>query len=86
MPIRTVAMAALAAWALRQSRWAFMFLLAGLLFNYALFSSVLGDGYFELERHAVLCFSFGALFFVLLGSFAASAFRQRPALHDDATH
>lgn len=66
------AFAALAAWGLQQNRWAFMFLLSGLLFNYALFSSILGDGYFELERHAVLCFSFGALFFVLLGNFAAS--------------
>lgn len=66
------ALAALVAWGLKQNRWAFMFLLNGLLFNYALFSSILGDGYFELERHAILCFSFGALFFVLLGSFAAS--------------
>jgi hypothetical protein len=73
------AVAALAAWVLQQSRWAFMFLLSGLLFNYALFSSILGDGYFELERHAVLCFSFGGLFFVLLGSFAASAFRTKAA-------
>jgi hypothetical protein len=66
------ALAALVAWVLKQGRWAFVFLLNGLLFNYALFSSILGDGYFELERHAILCFSFGALFFVLLGSFAAS--------------
>ncbi len=47
-----------------------MFLLNGLLFNYALFSSILGDGYMEVERHAILCFSFGALFFILLASFA----------------
>jgi len=73
------ALAALAAWALRQSRWAFMFLLAGLLFNYALFSSILGDGYFELERHAILCFSFGALFFVLLVSFGASTWSAKTA-------
>ena len=66
------AVAALVAWVLKQGHWAFMFLLCGLLFNYALFSSILGDGYFELERHANLCFSFGALFFVLLASFAVS--------------
>ena len=42
------ALAALAACALQQRRWVFIFLLAGLLFNYALFSSILGDGYFEL--------------------------------------
>lgn len=64
------AFAALAAWRLRQRRWALMFLLNGLLFNYALFSSILGDGYMEVERHAILCFSFGALFFILLASFA----------------
>lgn len=80
------ALAALLAWVLQHSRWAFMFLLSGLLFNYALFSSILGDGYFELERHAVLCFSFGALFFVLLGSFAASAFRTKAAPHHDTSH
>ncbi len=79
-------LAALAAWVFKQSRWAFMFLLSGLLFNYALFSSILGDGYFELERHAILCFSFGALFFVLLGSFAASAFHIKAAPHHDASH
>lgn len=67
------ALAALAAWALRQPRWIFMFLLSGLLFDYTLFSSILGDGYFDLERHAVLCFSFGALFFVLLVSFAVNS-------------
>lgn len=71
------ALAALLAGFLRQKRWAFMFLLSGLLFNYILFSSILGDGYFELERHAFLCFSFGTLFFVLLGSFAASALRTK---------
>ena len=71
------ALAALAAWAMKQRRWAFMFLLSGLLFNYALFSSILGDGYFELERHAILCFSFGALFFVLVGSWAAHALSAR---------
>jgi len=60
----------LAAWALKQGRWAFMFLLNGLLFNYALFSSILGDGYMELERHAILCFNSGALFLVLLVIFA----------------
>ena len=64
------AFAALAAWRLRQRRWALMFLLNGLLFNYALFSSILGDGYMEVERHAILSFSFGALFFILLASFA----------------
>ena len=73
------ALAALAAWALKQGRWAFIFLLSGLLFNYALFSSILGDGYFELERHAILCFSFGALFFVLLGSWAVCTLSARPA-------
>ena len=73
------ALAALAAWAMKQRRWAFMFLLSGLLFNYALFSSILGDGYFELERHAILCFSFGALFFVLLGSWAVCTLSARPA-------
>ena len=62
---------------MKQRRWAFMFLLSGLLFNYALFSSILGDGYFELERHAILCFSFGALFFVLVGSWAAHALSAR---------
>ncbi|ODS90834.1 MAG: hypothetical protein ABS45_14370 [Comamonas sp. SCN 65-56] len=72
------ALAALVAWLLKQRRWAFMFLLSGLLFNYALFSSILGDGYFELERHAVLCFSFGVLFFVLLASFAVSRFDHNP--------
>lgn len=70
------ALAALMAWIQKQGRWAFMFLLSGLLFNYALFSSILGDGYFELERHAVLCFSFGALFFVLVASFAASGIKK----------
>lgn len=73
------ALVALAAWLLQQRRWAFMFLLSGLLFNYALFSSILGDGYFELERHAILCFSFGALFFVLLVSFAASTLSAKTA-------
>ena len=73
------ALAALVAWGLRQNRWAFMFLLSGLLFNYALFSSILGDGYFELERHAILCFSFGALFFVLLSCFTASTLRAKAA-------
>jgi hypothetical protein len=71
------ALAALGAWIQKQGRWAFMFLLNGLLFNYALFSSILGDGYFELERHAVLCFSFGTMFFVLMASFAASGLRKR---------
>lgn len=66
------ALAALVAWLFKQGRWPFTFLLNGLLFNYSLFSSVLGDGYFELERHAILCFSFGALFFILLGGFAAT--------------
>lgn len=73
------ALAALVAWGLQQNRWAFMFLLSGLLFNYTLFSSILGDGYFELERHAILCFSFGALFFVLLSCFSASALRAKTA-------
>lgn len=71
------ALTALVAWVLKKGRWAFMFLLSGLLFNYALFSSILGDGYFELERHAVLCFSFGSLFFVLLGNFAASTLNPK---------
>ena len=73
------ALAALAALAVKQGRWAFIFLLSGLLFNYALFSSILGDGYFELERHAILCFSFGALFFVLLGSWAVCTLSARRA-------
>lgn len=80
------ALAGVTAWILKRGRWAFMFLLSGLLFNYALFSSILGDGYFELERHAILCFSFGALFFVLMGSFAASAFSTPLARHHDAPH
>ncbi|MFT3779348.1 MAG: hypothetical protein QM772_13930 [Ottowia sp.] len=74
--ILSPALAALAAWALRQRRWAFVFLLNGLLFNYALFSSILGDGYFDLARHAMLCFSFGALFFALLATFIASGARK----------
>ncbi|MFV0680741.1 hypothetical protein [Ottowia sp.] len=79
-------LAALIAWSVRQRRWSFMFLLCGLLFNYALFSSLFGDGYADLDRHAILCFSFGALFFVLLACFAASAFQRAPAqnLHETA--
>ncbi len=73
------AFAALAAWWLRQRRWAFMFLLNGLLFNYALFSSILGDGYMEVERHAILCFSFGAMFFVLLAISAVALSSQARA-------
>lgn len=80
------AFAAMLAWVRRQNRWVFIFLLSGLLFNYALFSSILGDGYFELERHAFLCFSFGALFFVLLGTFAASTLSTKAAPHHDASH
>ena len=53
-------------WAAGGRRWAIMFAAQGVLFNYALFSSILGDGYVELERHAMLCFSFGALLPVLL--------------------
>ena len=65
-------LAGLIAWSLKSSRWAFVFVLNGLLFNYALFSSVLGDGYIEVERHAILCFSFGTLFLALLAIFIAS--------------
>lgn len=56
-------------WKQRHHRWTFIFLLNSLLFNYALFSSILGDGYMEVERHAILCFNAGALFLVLLPSF-----------------
>ena len=59
-------------------RWAVMFAAQGLLFNYVLFSSIFGDGYIELGRHAVLCFSFGALLPILLLTCACG--RLQPGL------
>ena len=55
-------------------RWAVMFMTQGSLFNYVLFSSIFGDGYFDLARHAVLCFSFGALLPILLLTGACARF------------
>lgn len=67
---------ALIAWVLKQHRWVFMPLLSGLLFNYTFFTSILGDGYYELEHHVILCFSFEALFFALLVNFTALSTRR----------
>ncbi|MDR2012322.1 MAG: hypothetical protein LBQ20_04640 [Rhodanobacter sp.] len=53
-------------------RWAVVFAMPGVLFSYSLFSSIFGDGYVEIERHAMLCFSFGTLFLILLLAGACS--------------
>jgi hypothetical protein len=63
--------------AMRTPRWAVMFAAQGLLFNYVLFSAILGDGYADLERHAMLCFSFGALLPILLLTGACSRLLER---------
>ena len=45
----------------RLKGWALAMAALGLGIDYVFFSSLLGDGYFEIERHAVLCYSLGCL-------------------------
>jgi hypothetical protein len=47
-------------------RWGIMLIFNCIMFNYILLSSILGDGYYEIGRHVILCFSYGAMFFVFL--------------------
>lgn len=42
--------------------WAWLALL--LCINYVFFSALLGDGYYEIQRHALLCYSLGCLVWV----------------------
>jgi len=60
-------------------RWAVVFAAQGLLFNYGWFSALFGDGYVDVERHASLCFSFGAwLPILLLAGVGARLLEGRP--------
>lgn len=50
----------------RNNPWGTAMLLLSIVTNYVFFSSILGDGYVDLGRHTVLCFSLGSLLAVLL--------------------
>jgi hypothetical protein len=58
--------AGIMAWFMGKFRLSMMFMLNFIIFNYILIASILGDGYIEIERHTMLCFSFGILFFIFM--------------------